>query len=687
MMLLLFTVGVSLGGAALSEWLWRHETRRGRLTSSVTPAERLAAGLIASLALVIAFDWVLSVPRLLARGPLLVCALVAGFVGSWSLLRARRADQAASPRQVTVPTESRKASRIRIMGAVGIALAVLPLVLWLVFVLWRGALLGPLHHDALSYHMPKAVMIARAGGYRFFDVPEPRIPTLPSNFELLLADVLVLDGSDRITEWVGTLSYVLLLVLTIALVERWWGRGMHSLTSCLLVAAVPITLLHSGAHKNDLLAGALFLGAFLWGGRWAARGEWAAASLTIVCLGMALGVKPHALLAVLATGTIVSAGALSRRSLTNHPRPLLAVVIAGAAALALFGGVVPYLDGIRHRGVLFTGLTANANDPSRYGDWNNLWEAPLLFWLVPFLDGDLEVWIPWRGTGWYWPRYELYFSNFGAALSLLMLTLPAAFWLRRRGLAGSAEIHPEREIAGTERRFTALAALATFALVLPIRFQPSGFFSAYPRYVLFLPSILVAATVPALQIGLARRWPAFAATLGLAVASGVFWHEALETAIKDRFVPFSFVVEAANDESRRRVVPFMPYRAALVVDRLAAPDDSIAIDGSMETWIYPAFGRELTRNIVFISPGPGPVTIPDAARWAIVDRSLNSVWGHPDFHDLGQWRSYLGEGPLLPEDLRVYQALLRDPRWELVFNVRRGNQAVFRRRAPGAPAQ
>src|SRR6185295_1660294 len=124
--------------------------------------------------------------------------------------------------------------------------------------------------------------------------------------------------------------------------ERWWGRGMHALTSLMLVAAVPITLLHSGAHKNDLLTGALFLGAFLWGGRWAARGEWAAALLTIGCLGMAVGVKPHALLALLATGTIVAAVALRRRSLTNHPRPLLAFVVAGAAALVLFGGVIPY---------------------------------------------------------------------------------------------------------------------------------------------------------------------------------------------------------------------------------------------------------------------------------------------------------------------------------------------------------
>jgi hypothetical protein len=684
-MLFLFAVGVMLGGIALSEWLWRHEARLGRLTSSVMPAERLAAGLISSLALVIAFDWVLSVPRLLARGPLLACALGAGLVGGWSLLRARSSGHAPFPRQITVPKEPVKAARPRIIAAVGIALAVLPLVLWLVFVMWRGALLGPLQHDALSYHMPKAVLIARAGGYRFFDVPEPRIPSLPSNYELLLADVLVLDGSDRITEWVGTLSYVLLLVLTVALVERWWGRGVHALTSCLLVAAVPITLLHSGAHKNDLLAGALLLGAFLWGGRWAARGEWAAALLTIACLGMALGVKPHALLAVLATGTVVAAGALSRRSLANHPRSLLAVVVAGAAALALFGGVVPYLDGIRHQGGLFSGLTKRADVP--YGDWSSLWEAPLMFWLVPFLQGDLEVWIPWRGTGWYWPRYELYFSNFGAALSVLTLTLPVALWLRRRGLAGSAELHSEGKVAASERRFAALAALATFALVLPIRFQPSGFFSAYPRYVFFLPSLLVAATVPALQLALARRRPLFAATLGLAAATGVFCFEALEAATKDRFVPLAFVEEAANNESRRRVVPFMPYRAALVVDRLAAPDDTIAIDGSMETWIYPAFGRELTRNIVFIPPGPGPVTIPDAARWAIIDRSLNSVWGHPDFHDLGQWRRYLGEGPLLPEDLRVYQALRRDPRWDLVFNERHANQAVFRRRALGAQAQ
>src|SRR5207248_4740499 len=76
----------------------------------------------------------------------------------------------------------------------------IPVVLWTLSALWKGFVLPPQTHDALAYHLPKAAMIAQAHGFEHFAAPDPRIASLPANYELLLADVLVMSGSDTCTE-------------------------------------------------------------------------------------------------------------------------------------------------------------------------------------------------------------------------------------------------------------------------------------------------------------------------------------------------------------------------------------------------------------------------------------------------------------------------------------------------------
>ena len=51
------------------------------------------------------------------------------------------------------------------------------------------------------YHLPKAALLFQTHGYRTFDSPDVRLGRWPCDYELLLADVITLDGNDMRTAW------------------------------------------------------------------------------------------------------------------------------------------------------------------------------------------------------------------------------------------------------------------------------------------------------------------------------------------------------------------------------------------------------------------------------------------------------------------------------------------------------
>ena len=120
-------------------------------------------------------------------------------------------------------------------------------------------------------------------------------------------------------------------------------------------------------------------------------------------------------------------------------------------------------------------------------------------------------------------------------------------------------------------------------------------------------------------------------------------------------------------------------RAASVFDTIAGPYETCAIDVGFDTWIYPAYGSGWTRTVDFIRPSAGDAVIPDAADWVLVDRSWNVFFGHPKFVNMGR-AQFLGRGRPSDADLKVYRQLRDDPRFELVYDDRSQNQAVFHRR-------
>ncbi|PYQ48540.1 MAG: hypothetical protein DMF59_15775 [Acidobacteria bacterium] len=214
------------------------------------PLERITAVAVVGFMLWIGVNWVLALTHTLTR-TMLSIAIVAFIAVSLFALR-----------------------RLRLPKIDTFTLVMLvPIALWIAYILWRGVILPPDNHDALAYHLPKAAFIAQTHGYGYFVTGDPRVTVLPANYELLLSDVMILTGTDHITEWLNTLFYVLFLIATGAAIERWFGPGPQVAASVIATAATPVLLLHSGADKNDLMTCFFAVAALLFGARWVVQGN------------------------------------------------------------------------------------------------------------------------------------------------------------------------------------------------------------------------------------------------------------------------------------------------------------------------------------------------------------------------------------------------------------------------------
>jgi hypothetical protein len=647
---LLTTASIFACGLAVSDRLWRRDDGRAVVSTAVvapsrrrrrdaaatagedtgaTPAERVVSGAVVGLAIWLAANWILAVTHLFTRpaliGVVIAMAIVAIVLRS-SFFVLRRP-----------------------------SLLLIPLALWTLFALWKGSVLPPQSHDALAYHLPKAAMIAQAHGFEHFAAPDPRITSLPANYELLLADVLVMSGSDALTEWIGTLTFLLFLCATAAMAERWWREKAHRAATALAVAGAPLLLLHSSADKNDILVCFLGVAAIMWGARWVARGGRTPMLLVIVSLAIAGGTKPNAaaILAALAPFLLLRWRAVRLRD--------VALTAAVAVLAFLLLGGVAYIDAAAAHGA--TSAQAGGGPRLTWGDFSNLWQAPALMLTVPFEPKPNAVWVPWRGEYWYWPHYEIFFSHYGALITILAVLAP--FCALRKN-------EPNRE-----RTIATLATLLAAALILPLRMRPLGMFASMGRYLAFVLPVIACWSVPPMIEILRARSKLLANTFAGAIAA-FFVVSAIDVAVGDRFAPLRFVEWAAAHRGTRHVW-FMPNRAASVADRFAGPRDTIAIDGSFDTWSYPAFGAGLTRRVIFLPANVTPNDIPLEARWVVIDRSWSRIWENPNLTDMGKFWSFVGRGKPAPEDVRLLLALERDPRFAQVFYDPRANQAVFKR--------
>ncbi|MFL6244835.1 MAG: hypothetical protein ACJ74H_02330 [Thermoanaerobaculia bacterium] len=633
-MLLALTAVASLSiGYDLSQSLWPKD--RGELSW----AERALYASILGIALWLASMWAIAFLHVLVR-PVLVGRTI-GFAIVAVTLRIRAG--------MNLRELSKREFDPRTVALFGLPL--LPLFLWTIFILWRSIVVPPLSHDALAYHLPKAALWVQAHGYEPLDRVSFAIGPRPSNYEMMLADAIVLDDQDTYTEWLGTLFYLLFPLACIAMTHRWWGDDPVVATAmALFVGGIPLLLLHSGAHKNDVMTAHLMVAGVVAAGRFISSRELRALAISGIAFAAAAGTKQHgAIMAICIAPFLI-------RPLIRAPwtaRRAAAIALVAVLAFCLLGPGPYYanrLPGARAEPVADSG-------PAKpfYGDWSNLWIGPWVLLTAPFSSNG-AIFIPGHGR-WFWRRYEIYFSHLGApfAIAALLLIFGIARY-RRHG--------PKN--AWHERDATTIATTVAFLLLMPIHSEPFGIYmSTLPRFVLFIvPVVLNWTLAPALS-ELSQRKLARPA-LTLAVASICFIAYAIDNAINDTFAPARYVAWASQHPGTR-VIPFDPYRPASIVDRMAGPNDVIAIDGASSTWIYPAFGAKLTRRLILLPPRKdGVVQVPDEAKWLIVDRSWSVIWGDPRFRSLAQTGTFLAQGKPGSTDTSAYERALHDDRFVAV---------------------
>src|SRR5207237_1056540 len=129
----------------------------------------------------------------------------------------------------------------------------------------------------------------------------------------------------------------------------------------------------------------------------------------------------------------------------------------------------------------------------------------------------------------------------------------------------------------------------------------------------------------------------------------------------DTYAPLSLVVAVFGEPKAKRALHTWTVRAARWVDAYAGPDDIVAFDAAFDSWVYPAYGANLSREVVFLHPDGGPVTVPPDVQWVAIDRGWSCVFGHPLFVDFSEelWQKYIFRGAPLPEYLVVYRQLLQ----------------------------
>jgi hypothetical protein len=675
-----------LGGLTLGAGLASSAARGPHAHSPADDVARLLDGAVTMLlyafATWIAIAWALALAGLLTASGLVTGSVVALAVGGYLLARSG----ALRRREYSFD------ARIGVPGVV----ALLPVAFWLAFVVWRGTVLPVYNHDALAYHFPKAVLLVRSHGFHVFRVPEPRISSWPCNYELLLAAVFLLTGSDALTATLSNVAFVALLLASARLAAVWWGGGLHVALTAALTASVPLVILHSGLHKNDLLFAFFAVCACSAAGRWYARGCVASLAACTVATELAIGTKLNGAFLVVGVAVAVTLGACRARA-WMRPRPVLAY-LGSAMALALLLGAWTYLANLAvfHSPALPPEM---AGDGRHYGDWSNLWRFTYLLLAVPFSSSPDSVWNPWAHALWWWPTNDVWASHYGRPFTVLAVLLVPCVLLTRLAhriprLAVFAAAGQEASVfvrqLRVERTVTSLIVLVTYALTVPVHFVPVGIFSGVDRYVLYVIPIVLAWTVPpltlALEHGLRRPRERLGADTVLALGSAVLAAQTIwDFGVNDNYAPRSYVsYEVQHPEDRR---PFVRRsRAASVFDRLAPPDATCAIDVGFDTWVYPAYGARWTRKVIYLSrtPADAPVPIADDVDWVIVDRSYNTFFGHPAFTDTGKAFQYLGHGAPTAADRKVVVQLAADPRFDLVYADPSQNQALFRRKGARA---
>ncbi|HEX8743756.1 MAG TPA: glycosyltransferase family 39 protein [Thermoleophilaceae bacterium] len=460
------------------------------------------------------------------------------------------------------------------VGAVAVALAIQ---------LFLGLMVAQNNWDVMSYHLARAAYWLQYDSVSHFPGGSPRQIGYPPNTELLQAWTMELWGSDRLVALVQWLSGIG-AALACYLAARFLGfeRSGSALAGALLLA-MPIPILQTTTAQNDLAAAFLVLATAAFLARGLRDGHAGELVVAGAALGLAVGTKNTAVMAIPSLALIAAAVAYRSRP----ARRTLAIAGAAAAIGIAALGSYTYVSNLRNT----SSLTAHASDhlerssPVKKNEvmiWWGFVDFPGVH--VPWLDGILKSTVPdVLGD----QNEQFYYaidsgpddsrSAFGPVGLLFLLPLLLAFALRPR--------------TSPERRAFAIGALG-LALLVPLFVEWNADITR-----VVVPAVALGA--PLLAAIRSRELRTLAVLLSLAALAACVISNHNRMLINPGPPPVTWREDRIGELTANRV------EMGPVLQRLRegfGETTPLGFAGRDDSWDYPLFGARHQRRVVRIRP-------------------------------------------------------------------------------------
>jgi hypothetical protein len=539
-------------------------------------AGRLVGGAIAAAASVVIVSIALSLVHGLTRGWMLAgqAFLALAAAGLWSRAGRPRLVEGRPPGLAAC---RRAAVRHPLLTTV-VAAAVGALGLQAVI----AVAVAPNNWDSMTYHLSRVAYWLQNDSALHYEAATIRQLASAPNGELLQAWTVLMSGTDRLANLVQWGALCGLGVSLYATARSLGHPPDRAAFAGALFVVLPQPIMQATSTQNDLIVSFFVSATALFAVRGLRGGKTGELVLCGASLGLAIGAKGTALLALLPLGLIVLAGAWELRP---PPRLLLrfaATVAAGIAALGAFN----YVLNLDTYGDPIGDIAGQVERKTRLLD-----NAARIAW--SFADAPGHP-LPWVTLGLERPVTALVGDLGDPSFGGSVLDARVSEDLSSYGLFGLFVMAPwlvwilvRRESPVTERAFAA-ASLAYVVLFALLNEQ-----NPWVGRVL-MPAVVLGA--PALA-GLLRR-PLLA---GAAVATALV---TLPPAllVNDRkpiLVPRGTPSIFERDRLGQQTLP-RPEMLPVIrrLNELAGPNGSIGLVRGEDVWDYPFFGPKLARRVV-----------------------------------------------------------------------------------------
>ncbi len=444
---------------------------------------------------------------------------------------------------------------------------------------------APNNWDSMTYHLARIGYWLQFDSVRHFDDGTIRQLANPPNGEYLQGWTMLLSGGDRFANAVQWVTLVGLAAAIGGMARALGFSRAAALFAASLFVAMPQPILQAASTQNDLIVSFFVVAALLFGLRGLRDRSTPELALFGAALGLAVGTKGTALLAVPGIGLVLAVAAWRY----SAPAGVLLRATAAAAAGVIVLGSFNYALNLDAYGDPLGDLPKLTERQSPVGE-----NAVRAGWTLVDSTG---VSMPWLDVGLRRPVNKLLgdvrtpdfagysidtgvqedTSAFGLLGLLALIVLAVALVARR---------------TPWDRRAVAAAALAYLALFLVV--------NEYNPWVarLMMPALAIGA--PLLALLYRRGW-----TRGTAVALALLsllpslFVNPLKPLFVEPAAPTVFALDRIEQQTlvRPDVAP-----ALRELDTRLPADAPIGFVGNGDSWDYPFFGEGLERRVVPLAP-------------------------------------------------------------------------------------